>query len=456
MNNIAEVVKNQHTYFKNNKSRDLSFRIEQLKKLKSVLKKHEDHFMEAIKKDFQKPALESYGTEIGFLYSEIDHILKHIKKWAQTERVWGSFINFPSRNYIYRQPYGVALVIGAWNYPLLLSLSPALGAIAAGNCTIIKPSEISRHTSPLLADIINSNFEEGYLRVIEGAAETTQELLDEPLDYIFFTGSTRVGKIIMGKAAEQLTPLTLELGGKSPAIVHSDADVSTAARRIVWGKFINAGQTCVAPDYVYVHKDLKESLLKSLKQEITGFYGTDPQKSPDYARIINSKHFNRLKGYLENGTIVTGGQTDEQELFIAPTILEDIAWEDKVMQEEIFGPLLPVMPYENLNEIMNTIREKPTPLSLYLFTGNKDIEKKIIKELPFGGGCINDTIAHLGNLNLPFGGLGQSGFGNYHGKSSFDIFSHKKSIMKKPTWLDNPMRYAPYSGKLKWLKKLFN
>lgn len=456
MNSVKELVADQHAFFNSNKTKEVSFRINRLKQLKAILKQREQDFIKAIKKDFQKPPLESYGTEIGFLYSEIDHILRHIKQWNKPERVWGSLINFPSRSYIYRQPYGVSLVIGAWNYPLLLSLSPALGSIAAGNCTIIKPSEISAHTSSLLAEVINSNFDRGYLKVIEGAAETTQQLLSEPLDYIFFTGSTRVGKIIMQEAAKQLTPVTLELGGKSPAIVHSDADIKTAAKRITWGKFLNAGQTCVAPDYIYVHKDLKKPLLKHLVQEITAFYGPDPRESSDFARIINNKHFNRLKGYLDNGTIVAGGQTDEQNLYIAPTILDEVEWDDDVMQEEIFGPILPVITFEELSVAINDIRSRPTPLSLYLFTDNKDIEEKIIKELPFGGGCINDTIAHLGNLNLPFGGLGQSGFGNYHGKSSFDIFTHKKSIMKKPTWLDNPMRYAPYSGKLKWLKKIIN
>lgn len=456
MSSVKELVADQHAFFNRDKTKEVAFRINRLNKLKAILKERERDFIEAVKEDFQKPPLESYGTEIGFLYSEIDHTLKHIKKWAKPERVWGSFINFPSRSYIYRQPYGVSLVIGAWNYPLLLSLSPALGSMAAGNCTIIKPSEISSHTSALLADVINSNFDPGYLKVIEGAAEISQQLLDEPLDYIFFTGSTRVGKIIMKEAAKQLTPVTLELGGKSPAIVHSDADVKTAAKRIAWGKLLNAGQTCVAPDYVYVHEDLKKSLLKHLIEEITGFYGSDPRKSSDFARIINEKHYNRLKGYLDNGSIVAGGQTSEEDLYISPTILDNISWDDKVMQEEIFGPILPVMAYDDLPVLIDILKSKPTPLSLYLFTDSKDVEEKVIKELPFGGGCINDTIAHLGNLNLPFGGLGQSGFGNYHGKSSFDIFTHKKSIMKKPTWLENPMRYAPYSGKLKWLKKFIN
>lgn len=456
MSSITELVSKQRDFFNQNTTRDLAFRIEQLKKLKSVLKDYEDDLLEALKQDIRKPSLEAYGAEIGILYWEIDHILKHIKSWAEPERVTGSLINFPSSNYIYPQPYGVALVIGAWNYPLLLSLSPALGAIAAGNCTIVKPSEISGHTSTILAEMINSNFEDGYLNAVEGAAETTQELLSEPLDYIFFTGSTRVGKIIMKKAAEQLTPLTLELGGKSPAIVHSDADVEIAAKRIAWGKFINAGQTCVAPDYIYVQEDIEETLLKHLAEEIRNFYGYEPEKSPDYARIINTKHFNRLKKYLEDGTLVTGGQTNEQDLFIAPTVLKNIDWDDNIMQEEIFGPILPVMSYKELSDVIATVRSKPSPLSLYFFSEDESLQEKIIEELPFGGGCINDTIAHLGNLNLPFGGLGQSGFGSYHGKRSFDLFSHKKSIVKKPTWPDNPMRYAPYSGKLKWLKKLFN
>lgn len=456
MNNSAESVSCQHTYFDKGETLDVSFRIAQLKKLKSILKRHEDDILDAIEKDFNKPSFESYGTEVGILYSEIDHILKNIRKWTKPERVRGSLINFPSRSYIYHQPYGVSLVIGAWNYPVLLSLSPVLGSMAAGNCSIIKPSEITENSSGLLAEIINSNFDERYLKVIEGAAETTQELLAQPFDYIFFTGSKKVGKIIMQKAAEQLTPVTLELGGKSPAIVNSDADISIAARRIAWGKFLNAGQTCVAPDYVYVHKNIKEAFLKNLTEEISNFYGTDPQKSPDYTRIINKEHFSRLKEYLDNGSVVSGGNTDEDECYIEPTVLDHINWEDEVMKEEIFGPILPVMAFEDLNSVLNTIKAKPTPLSLYVFSKDADIQQKIIRHVPFGGGCINDTVAHLGNHNLPFGGLGESGFGSYHGKRSFKVFSHEKSIMKKPTWLDNPLRYAPYSGKLKWLKKFIN
>ncbi len=456
MSSPAESVASQHTYFNRGNTKELSFRREQLGKLKSILKEHESELLEALEKDFSKPPFESYGTEIGILYSEIEHILKHLKKWMKPERVSGSLINFPSNSYIYHQPYGVSLVIGAWNYPILLSLSPVLGSMAAGNCSIIKPSEMAEHSSGLLKEIINSNFDPGYLKVIEGAAETTQELLDQPLDYIFFTGSTRVGKIIMKAAAEQLTPVTLELGGKSPAIVSADADLSVAARRIAWGKFLNAGQTCVAPDYVYVHAGIKEKFLKNLALEISNFFGSDPKESPDFARIINRKHFNRLKPFLDNGRIVSGGRTDEEELYIEPTVLDRISWDDEIMKEEIFGPILPVMPFEDLASVIDLIKRKPTPLSLYIFSKSRKIQQKIIEEIPFGGGCINDTVAHLGNHNLPFGGLGQSGFGSYHGKRSFEIFSHKKSIMKKPTWLDNPLRYAPYEGKLKWLKKFIS
>lgn len=456
MSDPAKSVEQQHRYFRKGATKDLPFRLEQLKKLKKLLKKHEDDILDAINTDFKKPPFESYVSEVGMLYSEIDHIRKHLKNWAKPERVWGSLINFPSLNYIYSQPYGVSLVIGAWNYPILLSLSPVLGSMAAGNCTVIKPSEIARNSSHILAEIINPNFDEGYLKVVEGAADITQKLLDQPLGYIFFTGSARVGKIIMQAAAKQLTPVTLELGGKSPAIIDSTANLPVAARRIVWGKFLNAGQTCVAPDYVYVHQDVKENFLDQLTGEITNFFGSDPRKSTDFARIINQDHFNRLKQFLDNGSLVAGGRTDEHDLYIEPTVLQHISWDDEVMQEEIFGPILPILEFNNLETAINTIRNKPTPLALYLFSENSGVHRKVIEEIPFGGGCINDTVAHLGNLNLPFGGLGPSGMGSYHGKASFDVFSHKKSIMKKSTWLDIPLRYAPYTDNLKWLKKLIN
>ncbi|MDZ7716680.1 MAG: aldehyde dehydrogenase [Balneolaceae bacterium] len=456
MTDIQNIVEKQHRFFKSGKTKDTSFRLRQLKKLKRILQENEQEIFDALDNDFKKPAYETYATELGILYMEINHLTGNLEKWAKPQKVSGSIINFPSTNYIYSEPYGVSLVIGAWNYPLQLSLNPVLGSIAAGNCTIIKPSELAPNTSSLLAEIINKRFDEGYLKVVEGAAETTQALLSEPLDHIFFTGSTRVGKIIMKAAAEQLTPVTLELGGKSPAIVDKTADIHSTAKRIAWGKFVNAGQTCVASDYVYVHESVKESFLKTLKEEITKFYGSDPKKSPDYARIINEDHFNRLKQFLNNGNMYMGGPNNEEELYIAPTILTDITWDDPIMQEEIFGPILPILSFGNMDEVIDTLQDKPKPLALYIFSEDAKNQQKIISSLSFGGGCINDTVAHLGNHNLPFGGIGNSGIGNYHGKASFDTFSHQKSIMEKTTWFDNPLRYPPYNGALKWLKKLIN
>ena len=386
---------------------------------------------------------------------EIDHVLKNLRTWARPRKVRTSLINFPSRNRIYPEPYGVSLVIGAWNYPVQLSLSPAVASMAAGNCTIIKPSEMAAHSSRLLAEIISEHFDPGYLAVVEGGADRTQDLLAEPLDYIFFTGSTRVGRLIMEAASRQLTPLTLELGGKSPAIVDQTADMETAARRIVWGKFMNAGQTCVAPDYVCVHQRAKEALLGYIIREIEAFYGPDPKESKDFARIINRKHFERLTEYLSNGSLVCGGDLDADQLYIAPTVLTDIQWDNTVMQEEIFGPILPVLEFQDLDRLIDMLADKPKPLALYLFTSDSSAEEKVTGQLSFGGGCINDTLSHLGNPDLPFGGIGESGFGNYHGKAGFDTFTHPKSVMKKPTWPEIPFRYPPYGNNLKWLKKIF-
>ncbi len=451
---MEQIVNRQHQFFERGDNRGISFRKEQLRKLKALLQDHEDSFSEALHADFKKPSFETYGTELFVIYREIDHILSNLSTWAQPQKVSSSFINFPSRNYIYPQPYGVSLVIGAWNYPLQLAINPALASMAAGNCTIVKPSEMTPHTSELIAEIINSFFDPGYLKVIEGDAEITQSLLDQPLDYIFFTGSARVGKIIMKAAAEQLTPLTLELGGKSPAIVDQTADLALAAKRIAWGKFINAGQTCVSPDYVYVHQSKREQFCKHIKQHLRSFYGDNPIESPDYARIVNTRHFKRLEKLMDPQKIVSGGRTDAEELYIGPTVLTDIDWNHNIMQEEIFGPLLPVLTFQDIEEVISSVRSRHKPLSLYLFTTDRKQEQRITNEIQFGGGCINDTVAHLGNLDLPFGGIGDSGFGNYHGKAGFEEFSHHKSIMKKATWLDIPLRYPPYKDNLKWLKKL--
>ena len=451
---MEHVVKKQQQFFNSGKTQEISFRKEQLQKLKDILKEHEDEVYEALDKDFQKPVFESHATELFVLYQEIDHLLANIDRWAKTKKAKSSLINFPSKSYIKPQPYGVVLVIAPWNYPIQLALSPALGAIAAGNTAILKPSEHAPHTSGLLSTLINNNFNPGFLKVVEGDAQTTQSLLSEPLDYIFFTGSTHVGKIIMKSAAEQLTPLTLELGGKSPAIVDQSADLSLAAKRIAWGKFINAGQTCVSPDYVYVHSSMHTQLCRLIQQAIRAFYGDDPSQSEDFARIINDKHFRRLAQLIESDNVFYGGNSDPDTRYIEPTILTGVTWDDAVMQEEIFGPILPILPFDDLDQVISTLQNKSKPLALYLFSTNNKKQQKVIRNLQFGGGCINDTVAHLGNSDLPFGGIGNSGFGLYHGKSSFDTFTHPKSIMKKSNWLDIPMRYPPYNGKLKWLKKL--
>lgn len=451
---MEQVVNTQQQFFNSGKTREIAFRKKQLQKLRELLNEHEEEIYEALDKDFQKPAFESHATELFVLYQEIDHLLANIDRWAKTKKAKGALVNFPSKNYIKPQPYGVVLVIAPWNYPVQLALNPALGAIAAGNTAILKPSEHTPHTSGFLASLINNNFDPGFLRVIEGDAQTTQSLLAEPLDYIFFTGSTHVGKIIMRSAAEQLTPLTLELGGKSPAIVDQSADLSLAARRISWGKFINAGQTCVSPDYVYVHTSLYTQLCRLIQQEIRSFYGDEPRQSDDFARIINDSHFNRLANLIEPEKVFYGGDTDPDTRYIEPTIMTGISWDDAVMQEEIFGPILPILPFDDLDNVISTLQNKSKPLALYFFSTNNSNQKKVIRNLRFGGGCINDTVAHLGNSALPFGGIGNSGFGQYHGKTSFDTFTHSKSIMKKSNWLDLSLRYPPYEGKLKWLKKL--
>ena len=451
---MVNVVRKQHTFFDEGHTSDISFRKEQLRKLKNLLQDHESAIYRALHADFGKSVFETYATELFVTYREIDHILSNLEEWAQVKKVSGSAINFPSTNYIYPKPYGVSLVIGAWNYPLHLVLSPAAGSMAAGNCTILKPSEISGHTSSLLADLINEAFPTGYLTVVEGDAETTQSLLRQPLDYIFFTGSSRVGKLVMKAAAEQLTPLTLELGGKSPAIVDDTANLQNAAKRISWGKFINAGQTCVSPDYVYIHESKEDEFLNLLRDTISSFYGARPSESPDYARIVNRRHFDRLSALIDERKVAIGGHTIAEERYIAPTVMTGVSWDDQVMQEEIFGPILPVLTFSDLGEVIAEVKDHPKPLSLYIFSEDKDVQQRVINEIPFGGGCINDTVAHLGNPELPFGGIGSSGFGNYHGKASFDLFTHLKSIMKKAVWPDVPLRYPPYQNNLKWLKRI--
>ncbi len=435
---------------------DISFRKERLRQLQQVIRQHEQELFDAMFADFHKPELESYATEVGFVELELKQTLQHLHKWARPRRVKESFINFPSRSYIHTEPYGVSLIIGPWNYPFQLLLNPLIGSMAAGNCAVVKPSELTPTTSAVVAKMIRNNFEEEYLAVVEGGVPSTQHLLSQRFDYIFFTGSTQVGKIVMQAAAEHLTPLTLELGGKSPAIVAEDADLELAARRITWGKFLNAGQTCVAPDYLLVQEQVKEELIQRINQCIGEFYGSDPMQSHDYARIVNDRHFHRLSGFLKDGLVRSGGQTDAPSRYIAPTVLDQVTWQHPVMQEEIFGPILPVITVENMQEAIRVVNAHEKPLALYFFSSNKEQQQHLLKYTHFGGGCINDTISHLINPNLPFGGVGGSGMGSYHGQNSFDVFSHQKSVLHRGTWLDLPLRYPPYQNRLPMLRKLFN
>lgn len=452
---ILRVLAGQRTYFNQGHTLPVSFRKEQLRKLHALLQQHEQELTEALYADFRKPALEAYATEIGFIALELKHALKKIDKWVMPQHVPELLINFPARSYVYPQPYGVALIISPWNYPLNLLFIPLIGAIAAGNCVIIKPSEIAANTAAIVSRIIRNNFDERYLAVVEGGPETAQYLLTLRYDYIFFTGSTQVGKIVMKAAAEYLTPVTLELGGKSPAIVTMDADLELAARRIAWGKFLNAGQTCVAPDYVLVQEEVKEEFIQHLATCIQEFYGPQPANSPDFARIINDQHFVRLSALLTPNHVRIGGQTDATTRYIAPTILDHITWEHPSMQHEIFGPILPIIEFNTFEEAIEMVNRHEKPLAFYLFTGSKQYQDQVLKQVRFGGGCINDTISHLANPNLPFGGIGNSGVGSYHGFASFKVFSHQKSVLHRGTWLDLPFRYPPYGNKLKWLKKVF-
>ncbi|MGB7441978.1 MAG: aldehyde dehydrogenase [Coleofasciculaceae cyanobacterium] len=452
-NKITDIVSQQRHFFSTGKTKDVNFRIEQLKQLRQVIVDNQDIIVEGLQADLHKPHLEAYAFEIGVV-KEIDHALKHLKSWVKPKKVSVPLEQFPASATIYPEPLGVVLIISPWNYPFQLAISPLVGAMAAGNCAVIKPSEIAPHTSQVIAKIIEQNFDPAYLTAIEGGVETSQQLLAEKFDHIFFTGGTQVGKIIMEAAAKQLTPVTLELGGKSPCIVDTDVQIEYTARRIVWGKFINAGQTCIAPDYLLVNKTIKQDLLEAIKACLHEFYGEEPAKSPDYARIVSPKHYQRLTELLGDGETIIGGQTNAEELYIAPTVIDQVSLNDQVMQEEIFGPILPVITYNNLSEAIAIINQNAKPLALYLFSGSKEKQQRILQETSAGGVCLNDTIMQVGVSSLPFGGVGESGMGAYHGKTSFDTFSHSKSVLKKNFWFDLKWRYAPYAGKMDLIKKI--
>ncbi|WP_414586236.1 aldehyde dehydrogenase [Scytonema sp. PCC 10023] len=449
---IADIIRKQRDFFNTNQTKDVNFRLEQLKTLKQAVTENKEAIINALKADLKKPEFESYVTEIGTL-QEIDHAIKHIKTWTNPQKAPVSLQVFPASAKIYPEPLGVVLIIGTWNYPFQLIISPLVGAIAAGNCAILKPSELAPHTSRLLSQMMEKYFDPAYIAVVEGGVQTSQQLLAEKFDHIFFTGGTAVGKIVMEAAAKHLTPVTLELGGKSPCIVDSDINIEHTSRRITWGKFLNAGQTCIAPDYLLVDKKIKENLLNEIQKRLQEFYEGNPANSSDYARIIHQKHFDRLASLLKDGEIRIGGETNPSELYIAPTVLDNVSLTDSVMQEEIFGPILPVIEYTDITEAIALINSKSKPLALYLFSNNKNLQQRVLQETSSGGVCINDTLMQYAVSSLPFGGVGDSGIGNYHGKFSFDTFSHYKSVLHNSFWLDLKLRYAPYKDKLSTLKR---
>lgn len=453
----AEAVRRQRAWFATGQSLDVEFRITQLKKLRSLIEKHEPDIVNALMQDLGKSAFESFATEIGMALNPIDNAIKNTARWARPKPVPTPLFHFVGSSRIHSDPYGVTLIISPWNYPFQLAVSPLSGAMAAGNTCIIKPSEVAPATSKVLADIINPNFDPGYLYVLEGGVDATTELLKEKFDYIFFTGGTAVGKVVYEAAARNLTPVTLELGGKSPCIVDKSINTTIAARRIVWGKLLNSGQTCVAPDYLYVHKDVKASFIEALKKEIVSFYGDTPTQNPEYGKIINRRHFDRLRSYLHSGKILHGGLADEQTLKIAPTIVDNPAPDSALLTEEIFGPILPVIDFADVREVIAHVNANPKPLALYIFSTDTDFQDALLTHTSSGGVSINDTVMHMTGEGMPFGGVGDSGIGGYHGQFSFDTFSHKKSVLKRTFWPDAPLRYPPYNKvSLKTLKFLLS
>lgn len=454
MDYTEEMVRKQHAFFAGGTTKPVAYRKKQLVKLYRAIAAHEEEIFAALKKDLNKSAFEAYETEVGIVRAEITYMLRHLDTLARPRRRPTPLTLFPGRSYVISEPYGVALIISPWNYPFQLTLVPLIGAIAAGNCAIVKPSNHSPHTSDVIRRLLAGIYSEEYVGVVLGGREANKDLLAQHFDYIFFTGSVHVGKTVMESAARHLTPLTLELGGKSPCIVDETADIRLAAKRIIWGKLINAGQTCVAPDYVLVQESRKEALIKAMRQAIRHFYGDDICTNPDYPKIISKKHFDRLRALYSSERHI-GGAIDEERLVIEPVLLPDASFGSAAMKEEIFGPILPVIAYEDLSLALSEIRRRPKPLALYLFTTETAVRKKVLREVSFGGGCINDTLMHFANGHLPFGGVGLSGMGSYHEAASFATFSHRKSIVDRALFPDVPVRYPPAgSKKLALLKKI--
>lgn len=444
-------------YFNSGITRSIDFRIKCLKDLRSTIVEHEKEIVSALYMDLRKSEFEAFGSEIGQVIKEIDFTIKNLRDWTRPQTVATPMMFLPSSSKVYRDPLGTVLIIGPWNYPFLLTMSPLVSAIAGGNTIFIKPSEEAAHTALLIEKLMNLTFGNEYVKVIQGVgAEVIPSMMaDVRFDHVFFTGSTAVGQKIMELAAVKLVPVTLELGGKSPCIVDQSASLNYAAKKIAWSKLMNAGQTCVAPDYVLVHSSVKEELVNKIKSNYTKMLGKDPKNSEDLGRIINGKRFKKLLSYLGQGKVISGGSYDEADLYIEPTLIEDVSLQDPVMQEEIFGPILPIIEYNTKEEVIEWVEKNPFPLSLYIYAEDKSVQDHYISRLRFGGCCINNGLIHLGNPNLPFGGVGPSGIGQYHGKFGFDTFTRPKAVMHSKSWFDVPLWYAPFKGKAGLLRRIF-
>lgn len=451
---ISSIVNKQKEYFYKGHTRSVETRKNNLKKLYEGIQRFEDEIFQALKLDLNKSVHESFTTEIGYVLKEISFQMKHISSWSKPKRVRTALTHFGSKGKVVPEPYGVTLIIAPWNYPFQLAIAPLVGALAAGNTVVLKPSELTPNVSKVLTRMLEELFPEELVSVVEGGAEESTALLKEPFDYIFFTGSVGVGKVVMEAAAKKLTPLTLELGGKSPCIVHKDAKLDVTARRIVWGKFLNAGQTCVAPDYMYVHSSVKEQLIEALRHEIAEQYGKDALQNDNYVRIVSERHFERLCTFLQDGKPVIGGNYTKETLHIEPTVLTNVTWQSAVMEDEIFGPILPIIEYDKIEEVIETIQHHPKPLALYVFSEDRKVQEKVTSNISYGGGCINDVVYHLATPYLPFGGVGSSGLGSYHGEQSFRTFSHYKSILSQSTAFDMKIRYSSTKSALKFIRKL--
>ncbi len=452
---IQKIVEKQRAYFATGATRPVAFRLDALKRLEAAIKDREEQLHQALKQDLNKSGFESYMTETGLTLSELTYMRKHLKSYCRRDGRLTPMSQFHGKSFVLREPYGVVLIMSPWNYPFMLCMEPLVGAIAAGNCCILKPSAYAPATSAAIRELVESVFPPEYVAVVEGGRAENTALLEQRFDYIFFTGGVTVGKLVMEKASRYLTPVTLELGGKSPCIIDRTADLKVAAKRLAFGKYLNGGQTCVAPDYLLIQEEVKETFLGYFEKTVREMFGEKPLKNPDYPKIINQKHFDRLTGLMKSGKLRMGGETDPETLQIAPAVLDQVTPEDPVMQEEIFGPILPVLTFREIGEAEQFVREREKPLACYIFTRDKAVERRLLGSLSFGGGCVNDTIIHLATSRMGFGGVGNSGMGSYHGRKSFETFSHEKSIVKKYNWIDLPIRYQPYTKAKERLLRFF-